>query len=93
MKYPQPGASRRRHGVTGNVFRAVVISMEGSSDRGRKFEQTLWYAPDSGLILRLVRRWDGADLQQTLKRTNPGDVQQYELIHFVFPPDHKMSVN
>ena len=79
--------------VAGNVFRAVVISTEGSSDRGRKFEQTLWYAPDSGLILKLVRRWDGADVQHTLKGTNPGDVQQYELIHFVFPSGHKMSAN
>ena len=31
--------------VAGNVFRAVVISTEGSSDRGRKFDQTLWYTP------------------------------------------------
>ena len=80
-------------GVAGNVFRAVVISTEGSSDRGRKFEQTLWYAPDSGLILKRARRWDGADVQHTLKGTNPGDVQQYELIHFVFPSGHKMSAN
>ena len=93
MEYPQPGASRRRHGVTGNVFRAVVISTEGSSDRGRKFEQTLWYAPDSGLILKLVRRWDSAAVQHVLNGTNPGDFQQYELIHFVFLSGREMSLN
>ena len=79
--------------VAGNVCRVVVISTEGSSDRGRKFEQTLWYAPDSGLILKLVRRWDGADVQHVLKGTNPGDFQQYELIHFVFPSGREMSLN
>ena len=79
--------------VAGNVFRAMVISTEGSSDRGRKFEQMLWYAPDSGLILRLVRRWDSAAVQLMLNGTNPGDFQQYELIHFVFPSGYEMSVN
>ena len=63
--------------VAGNVCRVVVISTEGSSDQGRKFEQTRWYAPDSGLILKFVRRWDGADVQHVLKVTNPGDFQQY----------------
>ena len=79
--------------VAGNVCRVVVISTEGSSDQGRKFEQTRWYAPDSGLILKFVRRRDGADVEHTLKGTNRGDVQQYELIHFVFPSGHRMSVN
>ena len=79
--------------VAGNVCRAVVISTDGSSGRGRKFEQTLWYASYSGLTLKLVRRWDGADVQHTLKGTNPGDAKQYELIHFVFPSGYKMSEN
>jgi len=79
--------------VADKAFRAVVILTLGSSERGREFEQTLWYAPDSGLILKLIRRWRGKDVRHTLKGTNPGDVQQYELIHFVFPTGGRITSN
>ena len=81
--------------VGGPELPTFVIDVTAESVRGRKFDQTTWYHPQSGLIVKLIRRWAGKKIMpQPRPRENmhTGDVQSYELLHVVFPKDAKNAL-
>jgi len=61
-------------------LRTVVINIDGESRRGRKFNEKVWYHPDSGLIVKARRVWSGAAVPNPRRNTKPGDVQAYAIV-------------
>ena len=87
--------------IKGQEYRTYVIETTVKSERGREFSQTHWYHPDSGLIIKLVRKWVGKLVErensypappQPRVDTDPGDVQAYELLHATFPKGAKNAL-
>ena len=59
------------------------------TQRGRAFTQTQWYHPNSGLVVKMVRKWGGKKHDQSKPETYPGEVQSYELVSVRFPEGAK----
>ena len=86
--------------IGGRDYNAIVFSTMASSERGRAYEQEHWYDADSGLILKLIRKWSGKTLTTRTAGGDtvpprpdavPGEVQRYEILHYVFPAGHAVG--
>ncbi len=86
--------------IGGRGYNAIVFSTTASSERGRAYEQEHWYDADSGLILKLIRKWSGkilttrtagGDTVPPRPDAVPGEVQRYEILHYVFPAGHAVG--
>lgn len=100
-RYSATVSAAERLTVADQSFNTLLIETKAESTRGRKFDQSLWYDVDTGLVVKLTRKWSGTLIPgqtgstgagaNSVKGTNPGDIQEYELVHFVFPPGHEVS--
>lgn len=84
--------------VSGRTLATFVIETKAESKNGRKFAETLWYHPGSGLIVRLKRNWSGRKLpfergsRISQPNTDPGEEQFYELKRARFPQNARNAL-
>ena len=73
-----------------------VIRTMARSSLGRVFEQRQWYHPKSGLVVKSVREWSGkqqpAEQYASLKNTDAGSSERYELRSVTFPAQAKNTL-
>ncbi len=78
--------------IAEKYYETFVIKTNATSKRGRQFDETQWYHPPAGLVLKSVRVWKGIDpdpsrtFAQPQVGTRAGSQQTYDLVSATFPP-------
>jgi len=72
--------------IGGYLYPTYVIQEHGQRDTDKSYSGTLWYHPDSGLIVKAVRKWSGrTDRGSVRDRWSDGDEETYEISAVSFP--------
>ncbi len=72
--------------VGGYSYATYVIEERVKSDEGPSYVGRKWYHPDSGLIIKVTRKWCGTFPETSYKELHlgPGDEEEYTLVEVKF---------